>query len=247
MKGRPRLALVTALLTLAPLTAGCGAGLNAETLREGSTIDGANAQTGDLRIRNGFLAAPQQSIQFPAGSDIPIYVSVSNIGDQADTLTEVTSPLGQVVVQPGPTASSQPSASATASPASPSPASPSPTSPSPAAGSQPVELPVGQTISFGGGSGPSMVLRQVSKPVRVASFVPITLRFEQSDEVTIQAPVGSGYGPGAGPTSSETPTDSSTSEESGSHESGTHSAPETGASEGADLSPTVDEPSPSGS
>ena len=183
MKGRPGLALAAALVTLAPLTAACGAGLNAETLREGTTIDGANASTGDLRIRNTYLAAPQ-GLEFPAGSDIPIYLTVVNIGDRPDTLTEATSPLGSILVQPA----SPGQAAGQAAP--------------PAATTAPVEIPGGQVVTFGG-TGPQMVLRQVSKPVRVASFVPVTLRFAQSDAVTIQAPVGSGYGPGAGPTSSE--------------------------------------------
>jgi copper(I)-binding protein len=176
------------LLTVAPLTAACGAGLNAETLREGTTIDGANAQTGDLRVRNAYLAAPN-GLEFPAGTDIPIYLTVANIGPRADTLTEASSPLGQILVQPPRAASLQPG--------------PLP-SPTPATSSAPVDLPVGQAVSFGG-SGGQMVLRQTTRTLRTASFVPITLRFAQSDQLTIQAPVGSGYGAGAGASSSAEP------------------------------------------
>lgn len=188
MKGRPGLALAAALLTVAPLTAACGSGLNAETLREGTTIDGTNAQTGDLRVRDAYLAAPN-GLEFPAGTDIPIYLTVANIGRRADTLTEASSPLGQIVVGPPRAASLQPG--------------PVP-SPSPATSSAPVDLPVGQAVAFGG-AGAQMVLRQTTRTIRTASFVPITLRFAQSDELTIQAPVGSGYGAGAGASSSAEP------------------------------------------
>lgn len=200
MKGRPGFALAAALLTLAPLTAACGAGLDAETLRAGTTIDGVNAQTGDLRVRNLFMAAPQ-AIEFPANSDIPVYVTVTNIGDRPDTLTEVTSPLGQVSLEP----------TAGDSSLSPVPSA----SPAGVPSSGPVALPAGQAVTFGLGEiGPRIVLRQVSKPVRVASFVPLTLRFAESDEVTVQAPVGSGYGPGAGPSPSEpTPAETGPDEE----------------------------------
>lgn len=176
MKGRPGLALAVTLLTLAPLTAACGAGLHAETLNERTTIDGANAQTGFLRIRDGYLQAPPGGIEYPAGSTIPIRLTVVNIGDRPDTLTEATSPLGQVVVQ---SASSSASASA--------------------AGTEPVEIPAGGSVTIGGtgATDAQMSLRQIPRSIRITTFVPITLRFGQSDEVTIMAPVGSGYGPGA--------------------------------------------------
>ena len=182
MKGRPGLALAAALLTLAPLTAACGAGLGAETLNERTTIDGANAQTGVLRIRDGYLLAPPGGIEYPAGSTIPIRLTLVNIGSQPDTLVEATSPLGQVAVQP---ASSSGSASA--------------------AGTAGVVIPAGESVSIGG-TGGQMSLRQISRSVRIAAFVPITLRFAQSDQVTIMAPVGTGYGPGA--SSSGQPSDS---------------------------------------
>lgn len=188
MKGRPGLALAAALLTLAPLTAACGAGLDAETLNERTTIDGANAQTGDLRIRNGYLQAPD-GIEHPAGSDIAIHLTVVNIGTRPDTLTEVTSSLGQVLVQPAGAPST------------------------PTAGSAPVNIPAGQAVAFGG-TGAQISLRQVAQPVRIASIVPITLRFAKSDQVTIMAPVGSGYGPAAsssvGATGSSSPSPTAT-------------------------------------
>jgi periplasmic copper chaperone A len=187
VKGRPGLALAAALLTLAPLTAACGAGLNAETLHEGTSIDGANAQTGDLRIRDGYLAAPQ-GIEFPAGSDIALHVTVANIGNQPDTLTGVSTPLGPVDVQPSLTTRAV-------------------SAPSPTAGASDVSIPPGQSVTFGG-SGQQLVLRQVTKPVRVAGFVPVTFTFAQAGQVTIMAPVGSGYGASAGPSSSGGPSPS---------------------------------------
>ena len=192
VKGRPGLVLA-AVLILAPLTA-CGAGRSAETLHEGSTIDGANAQTGDLRIRDVYLPYPTAD-RWPAGATIPVYLSVVNTSQtQPDTLTGGSSPIGTVTVSP-----------AGGPPASPATPSPIPLS-TPAVGTNtPVPLPGGQTVDFGAGSQARLVISGTTTPLRAAGFAPITLRFAEAGEVTVEAPVGSGYGPGAPPSGGNSP------------------------------------------
>ncbi len=95
MKRRTRLAFVVAVLAVAPVTAGCGSGKNAVTAQEQAAIDGSQASLGDLRIRDLYAAAPPVD-SYAVGADIPIYLSVANIGTTDDALLSASSQLGTV-------------------------------------------------------------------------------------------------------------------------------------------------------
>lgn len=183
--------LAAAVLALAPLTAGCGAGNDAETLREATTIDGSSGSVGDLRLRNIHAPGPESGSAYPTGSNIPIYLSVVSISStgSADALVSATSPMGTVTVLPaGPSSIPSPSPSAAGS------------------GGQ-VPIPAGQAVSFGPG-GPSLLLSATSKPVAAGSFVPVTLTFAQAGSVNVQAAVDNGYPastPSSGITGTATP------------------------------------------
>ena len=85
---RPATLLAAALLPLA-LTA-CGVGLDPQTYRERTTQDAANAQTGDLALRNVAIAPPGEGeSELAAGSDAQLTLSVVNPGTEKDTLTGV--------------------------------------------------------------------------------------------------------------------------------------------------------------
>nr|WP_275889310.1 hypothetical protein [Nakamurella flavida] len=70
---------------------GCAAGQISQTAQQVAAIDGANADTGSISIRNVLLAEPERTNGYPAGSDARVLLYVSNIGLNADTLTSVSS------------------------------------------------------------------------------------------------------------------------------------------------------------
>lgn len=82
--------LAAALLPLA-LTA-CGVGLDPQTYKGRTTPDAANAQAGDLALRNVAIAPPAAGEkELAAGTDAQLTLSIINPSEQKDTLTGVTS------------------------------------------------------------------------------------------------------------------------------------------------------------
>ncbi|MDX6197528.1 MAG: hypothetical protein QOJ79_679 [Actinomycetota bacterium] len=81
--------LAAALLSLA-LTA-CGVGLDPQTYRERTTQDAANAQVGDLALRDVAIAPPGAgAMELGAGTDAQLTLSIVNPGGEKDTLTGVS-------------------------------------------------------------------------------------------------------------------------------------------------------------
>jgi copper(I)-binding protein len=69
----------------------CGVGLDPQTYRERTTQDAANAQAGDLALRNVAIAPPATGEkEIAAGSDAQLVLSIVNPGEEKDTLTGVT-------------------------------------------------------------------------------------------------------------------------------------------------------------
>ena len=84
----PRSLAVLALVS--PLLAGCAAGLDSTSLRPYSAADGVNAGSGDLRLINALVVAPEGST-----SGILI-MGVANKGERDDRVTGITSPAATV-------------------------------------------------------------------------------------------------------------------------------------------------------
>ena len=79
-----------AVLTLAGLLAGCGAGFDATSVKAYAPSDGIMADSGHLRILNTLVVA---SASFSSGV---VVATIVNDGRKADELTSITSPDGKV-------------------------------------------------------------------------------------------------------------------------------------------------------
>lgn len=80
-----------ALVLSAAVLSGCGVGLHAQTYKETGRSDGTSVDLDSLVIRNLHIEAPASGSTIPAGSDAVLTGSLVNHGQQADTLTSVTS------------------------------------------------------------------------------------------------------------------------------------------------------------
>jgi copper(I)-binding protein len=126
--------VLAGLLVLGGLAvAGCGAGQVAQTAETQPTIDGSNAQAGDIAIRNAALEYPIGGA-YEKGSDARLRMVVVNQGVVADVLTAVrTTAAEDVTITQGPSsaatgsATPEPSVAASASSSGGATFSPSPT------------------------------------------------------------------------------------------------------------------------
>ena len=90
MRARRTTTLLAATLVPLALTS-CGVGLDPQTYRERTTQDAANAQTGDLALRNVAIAPPAEGEkELAVGNDAQLTLSIVNPGSDKDTLTGVS-------------------------------------------------------------------------------------------------------------------------------------------------------------
>jgi copper(I)-binding protein len=118
------------------LVTGCAAGQNAQTVEQTPSIDGVQAEAGNIAIRAAGIAAPTSGPSYSKGSQAQLRMVIINRGATADKLVSVTSPAaGGVQFTPGSSSSSGASgqASGSAGDSSAANASPSASSSSPAA------------------------------------------------------------------------------------------------------------------
>jgi len=82
--------LAAGLLPLA-LTA-CGAGRSPDTYEQRPTVDAAQASMGDLQVRNVHVLAPTgDAAELAVGEDATVTMSIVDVGEAPDQLTEVAS------------------------------------------------------------------------------------------------------------------------------------------------------------
>jgi copper(I)-binding protein len=90
---RPSHARRTAALIGAPVLAlslaGCGAGLNANTYLSRNLDDAANADVGEISLRNVYVASPEQGIEIPQGDEAELLLFIANNSQTADRLVSV--------------------------------------------------------------------------------------------------------------------------------------------------------------
>jgi len=79
---------VGVLLAGAALLVGCGASQTIST----TVVPGAAASVGQLDVRNAFMLGPKPGGTVPAGSQVPLFLTLVNGGHQPDTLTGVRAP-----------------------------------------------------------------------------------------------------------------------------------------------------------
>jgi copper(I)-binding protein len=93
-------ARVVACCAAALALVGCGAGQITQTDNQVAAVDGAFGNVGNsIALRDVLLPYPQNPTgTYPAGSTVPVVLTVVNQGDQPDELVAVTSPTGQAQV-----------------------------------------------------------------------------------------------------------------------------------------------------
>jgi len=186
--------------------AGCSAGQITQTATQVAPVPGANADAGQVALRNLVIEynGPEG---YPAGGDAPLVVRLFNSGTSAVTLTGVTADKAGAVNLVGTptvvTPSASPTATASPSPtveASPSPegsptASPTPTSTPTTA--TPQARPVSVTIppqSFvllvpGEGDAGHLVLTGLTEAVAPGEFASVTFTFDDGTSAVVLVPL----------------------------------------------------------
>ncbi|MGI8814651.1 MAG: hypothetical protein ACR2G2_05000 [Pseudonocardia sp.] len=166
--------LTTVLLPLLAVLAlaGCSAGAITQTASQASGINGYGGQIGRVLVRDATIeyAGSLEGAVYQSGGTAPLSMSLVNIGDTADRLLSVSSPVaasGQVVgdaVLPGGTVVTVGNN----------------------AGADSRAL-AGRTIAIN--------LVGLVRPIRAGLTYPVTLRFERAGALTAQVPVGYPSGP----------------------------------------------------
>jgi copper(I)-binding protein len=187
------------------LLTGCAAGQHAQTVEQTPSIDGVQADAGDIAIRAAGIAAPESGTSYSKGSDAQLRMVIVNRGTAADKLVSVSSPAAAGARFSAASSSSSGGSAESSSSATDSSAvsaSPSVTGPAPtgsAAGSAsasgsapgaaqntPIDLGGRQAVQIGiGTGGPSVTLTGLSADLFPSQPVPVTLTFASGASVTV--------------------------------------------------------------
>jgi copper(I)-binding protein len=215
------------VLLLSPIAlSACSAGQTTQTATQERDKTGAQAQVGDISIREGKLAAPDAG-SYEQGDDAEMQLALVNGGGRADTLTDVSgdgfssfeiqgadsstsasstsaSPTSAAPTSESPTSASASTSGTSASGTSASGTSASGTSTSSSAsrGPQRIEIPAGQSVFIGGDRGQyTVTLTGLSRSLTPGQYLRVTLTFEKAGQVTIPLTVAN---PSERPSPSET-------------------------------------------
>jgi copper(I)-binding protein len=219
-RGRPRPTraplVVGALIAAAALT-GCGAGQISQTAEQVAAVEGANAGTGELVVRNATIEydGPVEGAPVHAAGDAaPLNMTIVNTGAEVDRLIAASSPVASSVqvsgvlripggqalsiqgapAAPVPAVEQQPTG--TAGPGAAPEATPEPApeaTPEPAPGEVPAApLPSAVTpppIDEGEPGVGTIVLTGLSEDIQAGRSYPLVLTFERAGEVRVDVPV----------------------------------------------------------
>jgi hypothetical protein len=209
------------VLLLSPIAlSACSAGQTTQTATQQRDKTGAQAQVGDISIREGELAAPDAG-SYQQGDDAQLRLALVNGGGQSDTLTDVSGDgFDSFNVQSADSSTSANSTSASPTSAAPTSASPTSasadtsgpstsgtststsTSSSASRGPQRIEIPAGQSVFIGGDRGQyTVTLTGLSRSLTPGQYLRVTLTFEKAGQVTIPLTVAN---PSERPSPSET-------------------------------------------
>lgn len=177
---RTMLGLGAAVLALTA----CGAGQRTQTDSQVAPVNGAYGDVGDMSLRNALLAYPEDGGSWDEGEDVPLSVTIANESDRADELVDVRSEAAADVevtgttVVPAGIALSSTFDERTAAVAAGSPPSRSPGAP----------VDSGEL---------SIVLTDLTGPIRPGLPTFVTFTFRDAGEVTLRVPVSNPEGPRA--------------------------------------------------
>lgn len=96
MKTRRLAAGLLAVATAVSVSA-CGAGREPQTYQKRNAAEATNASAGDLALRNITVEAPGSGDVYEIGDDATVIITVTNRGEEEDTLVEVTSSAAEEV------------------------------------------------------------------------------------------------------------------------------------------------------
>jgi copper(I)-binding protein len=206
------------VLLLSPVAlSACSAGQVTQTATQERDKTGAQAQVGDITLRQGQLLSPSGGGTYDRGDDAELQLAIVNGGTEDDTLVSVdgkgfssaeisssgssgsnssgssssgsasSSSAGAV-----PTSGSESAAtSGSSAPTSSAPTSSAPTSTassSSSSGPQEITIPAGETV-YVGGDQYTITLTDLSESLTPGQYLEITLTFEKAGEVTIPVSV----------------------------------------------------------
>jgi copper(I)-binding protein len=160
------------VLLLSPVAlSACSAGQVTQTATQQRDKTGAQAQVGDISIREAKLAAPSGGGGYERGDDADLQVALVNGGSEADTLTAVDGKgFGSAEI------------ANTASRISSSTSSTTPT--------DQIKIPAGSSVFVGqDNSDYAITFSDLDDPLNTGQYIRVTFTFEKAGDVTIPVTV----------------------------------------------------------
>jgi copper(I)-binding protein len=157
------------VLLLSPLAlSACSAGQVTQTATQERDKTGAQAQVGDIVLRQARLESPRGG-SYERGDDAELLAAIVNSGPETDTLVEIDGEgFGGVEIESSATGSTTGTGSRSAS--------------------DEIEIPAGSTV-FIGGDGYSVTLTDLGQPLTTGQYLELTFVFENAGEVTVPVTV----------------------------------------------------------
>jgi copper(I)-binding protein len=198
------------VLLLSPVAlSACSAGQVTQTATQERDKTGAQAQVGDISLREGQLRAPRGG-SYESGDDAELQLAIINGGAEDDTLVSVDGKgFSSAVIRSSSSSGSSSSGSSSSSsssagavptsgsaaastsessaPTSSTPTSSTPTSSS-SGGTQEIQIPAGQSVYLGGDQY-TVTLTDLGEGLTPGQYLEVTLTFEKAGEVTIPVTV----------------------------------------------------------
>ena len=167
-----RAATIGVLLLSPVVLSACSAGQVTQTATQERDKTGAQAQVGDISLRQVQLLSPPGG-SYEQGDDADLQVAIVNGGSEADTLVSVEGEgFGSAEIE-------GPSASATSSPG---------TGSSSSSSTDEIEIPAGDAVHVGEDDY-TITLTDLDEDLTTAQYLEVTFTFENAGEVTVPVTV----------------------------------------------------------
>jgi copper(I)-binding protein len=159
-----RAATMGVLLFSPVVLSACSAGQVTQTATQERDKTGAQAQVGDISLRQAQLLHPRGG-SYQRGDDADVEVAIVNGGTEADTLVGVDGEgFGSAEIQSSATGTGTSTASG--------------------GSAQGIEIPAGSSV-FVGGDEFNVTLTDLDEDLNTGQYIEVTFRFENAGEVTV--------------------------------------------------------------
>jgi hypothetical protein len=163
------------VLLLSPIAlSACSAGQVTQTATQERDKTGAQAQVGDISLRQVQLLHPRGG-RYDQGDDADLQAAIINAGQQADTLVRVEGAdfdSAKITSPATPTATASPTGTGTGSGSS----------------GQGIEIPAGSSV-FVGGDDYNVTLINLHKSLTTGQYIDVTFTFKNAGAVTVPVTV----------------------------------------------------------